>query len=59
MTSVLPKEDLVDQMAKVMAFSQDGEGTWPYDWDIADQEQYRSLAKAVLSVFSIVKRDDK
>jgi hypothetical protein len=42
---------LVEAAAKGMAFDQDGAGTWPYDWDIADQDQYRNLAQAALATF--------
>ena len=42
------KHSAIEAAAKGMALDQDGDGAWPHDWDAADQNQYRNLARAAI-----------
>ena len=50
LSAIAEDEASVEAAAKGMAIDQDGEGAWPHDWDRADQDQYRNLARAALAV---------
>jgi hypothetical protein len=53
------KHSAIEAAAKGMAFDQDGDGAWPHDWDRADQDQYRHLARAaILAYLSALAEDE-
>jgi len=53
------KQSAIEAAAKGMALDQDGDGAWPHDWDAADQDQYRNLARAaILAYLSAIAEDE-